>query len=342
MRQPALAGALRRLSAAGFEDFYHGEIAACIAADMERHGGYIRGDDLREYCEVTETSPLEGKFGNLRAATFGPPGGGKALLQMFEVFGEAGGDGFDPDSPEGVVLLAEIIRQARLDRRFVFPGGGPDGSQTERRRPPGEGPGGGTSRRMASTGAEGETSHITVADADGNWVSMTQSLERSFGSASLCPELGFLYNGYMRTFKLRTPGHPHFLRPGAPARSNAAPTLLFQDGKPWAAIGNTGSERLASGILQVLLRLRRQTPFRAVLAPRLHCTPEGVVLLEAERFPATSINALTANGYELQPLDAFSFKVGGLQLIVRQGDTLCGVAEPRRDGAAGGPAAVTG
>jgi gamma-glutamyltranspeptidase/glutathione hydrolase len=153
----------------------------------------------------------------------------------------------------------------------------------------------------------------------------------------LNPELGFLYNGYMRTFKVRNPDHPHFLRPGAPTRSNATPTLLFQDGKPHAAIGNTGSERLASGILQVLARLRRQTPFQAVLAPRLHCTPEGQVLLEAERFPSESLDALTAKGYELQRLDAFSFKVGGLQLIVRQGESLCGVAEPRRDGAAGGP-----
>jgi gamma-glutamyltranspeptidase/glutathione hydrolase len=164
---------------------------------------------------------------------------------------------------------------------------------------------------------------------------MTQSLERSFGSAVLNPELGFLYNGYLRTFKVRNSAHPHFLRPGAPARSNAVPTLLFEDGRPWAAIGNTGSERLASGIVQVLMRLRRQTPFQAVLAPRLHCTPEGLVLLEAERFPRECLQALTANGYELKHLAPFSFKVGGLQLIVRQGEKLCGVAEPRRDGAAG-------
>jgi gamma-glutamyltranspeptidase/glutathione hydrolase len=74
----------------------------------------------------------------------------------------------------------------------------------------------------------------------------------------------------------------------------------------------------------------------------LHCTPEGLVLLEADRFPAESIHALAAQGYQIQRLDAFSFKVGGLQLIIRQGELLCGVAEPRRDGAAGGPAALSG
>jgi gamma-glutamyltranspeptidase/glutathione hydrolase len=266
---------------------------------------------------------------------------------MFEVFEPVAGDGFDPDGPAGVVLMADSIRQARLDRRwapFRAPRDGSHqrsladdgGAMTGENHPaPPEDP---------SVGLDGggETSHVTVADREGNWVSLTQSLERSFGSAALDAGLGFLYNGYMRTFKLRTTRHPHYLRPGAPARSNAAPTLLFKDGKPWAAIGNTGSERLASGILQVLLRLRRQTPFQSVLAPRLHCTPEGLVLLEADRFTAESIGALAAKGYQIQRLDAFSFKVGGLQLIVRQGESLCGVAEPRRDGAAGGPGAVSG
>ena len=350
MRQPALARTLRRLASAGFEDFYHGEIAQRIAGDMERNGGFLRQDDLREYSEVAESAPLEGNFGLLRAATLGPPGGGAALLQMLETCEPAAGAGFDPDSPAGTVLLADSIRQARLDRRWKPLRAARDGSHPdlsladggyaaatpgESRPPPPEGPG-------AGLDGAGETSHVTIADREGNWVSLTQSLERSFGSAAFDPGLGFLYNGYMRTFKLRTSRHPHFLKPGAPARSNAAPMLLFKDGQPWAAIGNTGSERLASGILQVLLRLRRQTPFTSVLAPRLHCTPEGLVLLEADRFPAENVEALAAQGYQIQRLDAFSFKVGGLQLIVKQGESLCGVAEPRRDGAAGGPAAISG
>ena len=346
MRPQALAGTLRRLSDAGFEDFYHGEIARRVAADMERHGGFVRQDDLREYSEPSETAPLEGEFGGRRAATLGPPGGGVALLQMFNVFDHLAGTGFDADCGEGVVELAEAIRRSRADRRRLSKhsvaeelGGAPQLLDDNYARE--------VARRIRSTAGEvpraaaadeaGETSHICVADRAGNWVSMTQSLERSFGSAVLNPELGFLYNGYLRTFKVRNREHPHYLRPGAAARSNATPTLLFEDGKPWAAIGNTGSERLASGIVQVLLRLGRQTPFEAVLAPRLHCTPEGLVLLESERFAPESVEALAAKGFALQRLDGFSFKLGGLQLIVRQDAALCGVADPRRDGAAGAP-----
>jgi gamma-glutamyltranspeptidase/glutathione hydrolase len=344
IRQNALAATLRRLADAGFEDLYHGEIARRIDSDMQRHGGFLREDDLREYSEPSESQPLEGEFGGRRAATFGPPGGGVALLQMFNVFRHLLDEGFDPDSAAGVVALADTIRRSRTDRRRLSTRAKAEElgrarellDETYARE---------IARRIRSSAAQagqevadsGETSHICAADCEGNWVSMTQSLERSFGSAVLNPELGFLYNGYLRTFKLRNAAHPHYLRPGAPARSNATPTLLFEDGEPWAAIGNTGSERLASGIVQVLLRLARQTPFLAVLAPRLHCTPEGLVLLEAERFLPGNVETLAANGYELQRLDAFSFKVGGLQLIVRQGESLCGVAEPRRDGAAAGP-----
>jgi gamma-glutamyltranspeptidase/glutathione hydrolase len=323
MRPGGLARTLRRLADAGFQDFYQGEIARRISEDMRENGGFLREDDLREYCQPSESPPLEGTFGPYTAATFGPPGGGVALTQMFHVFRHVLAEEFDADSPAGVVLLADIIRQSRLDRRRLS-----NRAEAEELG------------QAASAGDAGETSHVCIADRAGNWVSMTQSLERSFGAAVLNPELGFLYNGYMRTFKLRNPNHPHFVRPGAVARSNATPALLFQDGKPCVAIGNTGSERLASGIVQVLLRLRRQTPFQAVLAPRLHCTPEGLVLLEAGRFSPQCLAALAAKGYELERLDSFSFKVGGLQLIVREGALYRGVAEPRRDGAAAGPSAV--
>ena len=127
------------------------------------------------------------------------------------------------------------------------------------------------------------------------------------------------------------------MRPGAPARSNAAPTLVVRDGRIEAALGSTGSERMTSGIFQVLMRLRRQSPFAAVHAPRLHCTPEGEVLLESMRFPAGASTALENAGFSLTPLDAYAFQMGGLQLLVRDRDRFVGVSEPRRDGAAAGP-----
>jgi gamma-glutamyltranspeptidase/glutathione hydrolase len=174
-------------------------------------------------------------------------------------------------------------------------------------------------------------------DSFGNVVSATQSIERSFGAKVASSKLGFLYNGYMKGFKIENKRHPHYLRPGAVARSNAAPTILFSGGHPAAAIGSTGSERMVSGIFQTLVRLQYQTPFEAVSAPRLHCTPEGDVLIEADRFHHETLGLLKRDGFSVQALDAWSFSAGGLQLVTCDGGRFCGVGEPRRDGAAAGP-----
>ena len=175
-----------------------------------------------------------------------------------------------------------------------------------------------------------------MIDRYGNVVSMTQSIERSFGSKIATPGLGFLYNGYMKAFKLRNQKHPHYLKPGAIARSNASPTIVFKDEKPLYAIGSTGSEGIASGMFQVLVRLLNQSPFEAVKAPRLHCTPERQVFLEAERFNPEALTLLNKHGFEIKPYDAWSFSVGGLHLAGTNDNICWGVAEPRRDGATAG------
>jgi gamma-glutamyltranspeptidase/glutathione hydrolase len=340
--QPALASTLGRLAEAGFGDFYRGEVAAVIDADMRERGGFVRLDDLDAVPAPPETEPVTGMLGDTEVATAGPPAGGVALAEMCNVFSSLGPPSFDPDHPDGAAMLAELIRRCRKDRRRYRLRTGADnlGESAELL-------GGARARALAvEIGArlregpkEGETSHLCVVDADGNVVSLTQSIERSFGAAEMTSSLGFLYNGFLRAFKVKNTRHPHFLRPLAPARSNASPSILLRDGVAVGAVGNTGSERLASGILQVLVRLRSQSPFQAVAAPRLHCTPGRDVLLEA-RFDQGVRRALAARGYSVHEMDAYSFKVGGLGLLWREGEDFVGVAEPRRDGAAMSPSGV--
>lgn len=308
--RPALAETLERLAREGMEEFYRGETADRIVADFEAHDGFLGRDDFREIPWPREVEPVEGTFLGRAVRSLPPPGGGETLLSLLERVEASPALLADPDGDAGVVALAEAIRRTREERRRAH------------RRP--------------RTG--GETTHLSVMDRHGNAVAMTQSLERSFGAKVLTPSLGFLYNNYVKAFKVENRRHPHYLRPGARARSNAAPTLLFDaDGRPAAAIGSTGSERMLSGIAQVLLRLERETPFEAAAAPRLHATPDGVVLIEADRFTPTAVSALEARGFTCERLDAWSFHVGGLHLVVRRGAEFIGVAEPRRDGAAAGP-----
>jgi gamma-glutamyltranspeptidase/glutathione hydrolase len=332
-RQPVLARTLRRLARCGFTDFYTGEIGKRIAADMAENGGFVCEADLADIPWPTEREPLSRQVGDWVVHTLPPPGGGNALLQMLRLFLQLAPGDFDPDSSEAAVLFASIIHRARLDRkRYSFAKNEPELSGA----------------RYAVQAAEeireelsgcGETSHLCTMDSNGNMVSMTQSIERSFGAKVAGRDLGFIYNGYMKAFKIKNKRHPHFLRPGAVARSNAAPTIVMQGGLPIIAVGSTGSERLASGIFQVLARLGSQSPFQASAAPRLHCTPERDVLIEAERFSPEALQALKKHGFLLIPRTAWNFSFGGLHLLIFDGDKkrMCGVAEPRRDGAAAGP-----
>lgn len=337
--QPALGATLRRLAEAGFDDFYRGEIAAVIDEDMRRRGGFVRAADLAAMPPARETEPVRGTLGETTVVTAGPPAGGIALAAMCNVFSRAAARGLDPDSPDAARLFAEVIRRGRADRRRYRLRTGTE-SPGESRRLLETAHASAAARRIAARlgrfAAPGETSHLCAVDAAGNVVSLTQSIERSFGAAELTPALGFLHNGFLRAFKVKNPLHPHYLRPLVAARSNASPAVMVVDGRVAGAVGNTGSERLASGILQVLVRLGSQTPFEAVLAPRLHCTPAREVLLE-ERFDDGVRAALSAAGYTLTPLEPYSFRAGGLSLLWRDGEGFTGVAEPRRDGAALSP-----
>lgn len=332
--QPALASTLARLADAGFEDFYLGEIAQRIDRDMQENGGFLRAADLAAV-DAVEREPLRTRFGDCEVLCAGPPGGGLALVQMLNML--AAVDPVPaPDSVSGVALQAGIIARARSDRRaFRLRVGASSPSRAAILADP--------IYARAAVGevrvslASGETSHLSVIDRWGNAVALTQSIERSFGAAVATPELGFLYNGFLRAFKVRNTRHPHYLAPGRAARSNAAPTIALRSGRVAAALGSTGSERAVSGVFQVLARLRVQAPFAAVHAPRLHCTPEGTVLIEAERAAPGVLAGLRRHGFAVQTLEPYSFRTGGLQLCVSDGESIIGVADPRRDGAACAP-----
>ena len=332
VKNPSLANTLRRLSRYGLDDFYNGAVGQEIVEDMRLNNGFITAEDMVNIPWPRESRPISGNFKDLKIMSTPPPGGGTTLIQMLNLFEAITRDNFDPDTPEAAVLFASIINKARADRRDSF--------KNARDKPVNL-----SSDAYAFQAANqlktelsggGETTHFNVMDRHGNVVSMTQSIERSYGSKIATPGLGFLYNGFMKAFKLRNKKHPHYLKPGAVARSNASPTIVFKDEKPLYAIGSTGSERIASGMFQVLVRLLNQSPFEAVKAPRLHCTPERHVFLEAERFNLEAITLLKKHGFEINPYAAWSFSVGGLHLAGVKDNTCWGVAEPRRDGAAAG------
>lgn len=337
-RQPVLAETLRRLARRGIRDFYTGTIARLIHEDMQRNGGLLHRDDLAQVPRPIERRPISGRFEGLRVLTFPPPGAGRTLIEMLNILSRFDPKRRDPDTPEGAVLLAEVIRRAFLDRRDrpfdpnFYP-------QIQKKRM--------LSQEYAALVAKqvsarvlgrGETTHLTVMDRKGNVVALTQSIERIFGACVATPDLGFLYNNYMSAFEYEDITHPYYLRPNAVPWASVAPTIVFRGRKPWLSLGSPGSERITSTLLQVLLRLERgASPYSAVAAPRLHCALDGTVSLEASRMRDDIPEALAARGFTIDTRDPYSFYLGCVQLILREKKRFIGVADVRRDGAAGGP-----
>ncbi|MES9960432.1 MAG: gamma-glutamyltransferase [Sedimenticola sp.] len=339
-KQPVLANTLRRMAEAGVEDFYQGEIARMIHDDMMANDGLIRDDDLAQIPWPVERRPLSTHFGNHRIFTFGPPGAGRTLIEALNLLEQFPVSQRDPETPQGALLLAHVIRKANLDRSdrpedpVLFAQElelGEDITHVDYAKRVAK-------RIKARIKTQGETTHLSVMDLEGNAVGLTQSIERVYGSFSASPELGFLYNNYMSAFEYQDITHPYYLRPNAVPWASVAPTFVFRGQKPWLTLGSPGSERIVSAILQVLLRLERgASPFDAVEAPRMHCSIKGKVSMEGTRMRDDIPGMLLRRGFDVDIRDPYSFFLGCVQLVLKEKDGFIGVADPRRDGSAKGP-----
>lgn len=341
-QQPVLAGTLSVLAEKGIEAFYQGDIAALIEKDMQKNDGFLHRDDLALIPFPIERRPISCRFGPWRIITFPPPGAGRTLVEMLNILSQFDPKAYDLNKKKGLFLLCEIIRRAQLDRadRPYEPNFYP---QVQDRRM--------LTVEYAKLAAKqirarvkprkrgSDTTHLSVMDSQGNVVALTQSIERVYGSFVVTPELGFLYNNYMSAFEYEDITHPYYLRPNSVPWASVAPTILFRGKRPHMAIGSPGSERIASSILQVLIRLMTgQSYLDAVSAPRLHCTVDGKIHIEASRFRNDLSAFFKRRGYQIVEKEPFAFYMGCVQLTARDGKQFVGVADIRRDGAAKGPA----
>jgi gamma-glutamyltranspeptidase/glutathione hydrolase len=349
--QPELASCLERLARDGWQDFYLGAMADEILADMEERGGLLTVADMRQIPVPQERPVLEGRYRKLRIATFPPPGAGRALVEILNIL-----ETFDPDEidlarPEAHVILAQIFMHALRDRdqRPVDPD---LYLQTRRKRMVEKRYAEGVAERIRKLlppagsvpppAGRGETTHMCAADAEGNVVGITQSIELVFGSRRMHPSLGFFYNNYMNTFDYKDMTHPYYLLPGASPWSSVAPTLLFQRRQPLLSLGSPGSERIATSLAQVVTRVvdMGQDLGRAIESPRLHASKAGIVQIEKKRFDPQAIGALERAGFRIRKRGTYSFYLGCVQAIrlpLSRREDFTGVADPRRDGGAMGP-----
>jgi gamma-glutamyltranspeptidase/glutathione hydrolase len=332
-RQPVLANTLRRLAEQGVDDFYTGKIAKAIHQDMVKNGGLIRRDDLAQVQPPLERRPVACSWDGKRIMTMPPPGAGRTLIEMLNIVSHLPNKLQRLNTPQSALVVARVMRQAYRDRRDRAFDPNYYAQVSDRKMLSPE-----YAKRIAKRiRSAGETTHLSVMDRFGNVVGLTQSIERVYGSCCASEELGFLYNNYLMAFEHEDITHPYYLRPAAVPWASVAPTIVFRGRAPWLVIGSPGSERITASILQVLLRLRKQSPLEAVDAPRLYCNLNSRVSLEASRMRSDIPSALEEQGFGIDIRDPYSFYMGCIQLAMRDSNSFIGVADPRRDGAAGGP-----
>ncbi len=355
-RQPDLADLLKKLSQKGVEEFYEGSIAKIIDADMRENGGLLRYDDLALIPRPIIRKPLKRKFRGVSVYTMPLPGAGRTLLFALLMLDQLPPETFLDMQHEykKIHLLTEIMRKAfleRFDRPFdpnFYPQIEKEEKDMLRRK---------FARRCikkilknvdksilpviaSEDELAGETTHLSVMDGKGMAVSLTQSIERVYGSKAAAAGLGFLYNNYLNDFDYTVPKHPFYLRPNAVPWATVAPTMLFLDERLWMALGSPGSERIISALAQFLIHVidRDMSIDKAIIAPRLHCSLGGRISLEADRFSPGLIEFLKKKGYRIDQREPFSFYLGCIHAVLKRqtGPGFQGAADIRRDGIARG------
>jgi gamma-glutamyltranspeptidase/glutathione hydrolase len=274
----ALAGTYRRLLEAGPEDFYHGELAASICADAARLGVRITPQDLATYeAKVTPVQPTPYRD----ASVFAAPGlsAGPTLLDALERLSQrwSAGDGGGAPDAGAYTAYASSLREAYTLRLETL-GDVDDGAQ-------------------AATGPSPAcTTHMSVVDAQGNFVALTQTLLSIFGSKVMLPETGMLMNNGIMWFDPR-PGRPNSMAPGKRPLSNMCPTVLrCPDG--WSvALGASGGRRIMPAVFQLLSFLvdYGMDVGEAMHTPRLDVSGEAATLAN-RHLPQDVLSALAAAG----------------------------------------------
>jgi gamma-glutamyltranspeptidase/glutathione hydrolase len=356
LQQPQLAATLSRIASTRGRDFYEGVTARRLAAEMKRNGGLITLEDLKAYRAV-ERKPLEGTYKGYGVLTAPPPSaGGIGVLQILGMLEGSGYERAGAGAAATIHYVAEAMRRFYADRSQYL--GDPDFARVPvkgllephyiaqrrdtidpQRATPSETLRPGTPPAYESD----QTTHFSVVDAKGNAVSMTYTINDSYGSGVTVPGLGFLLNDEMDDFTSK-PGVPNLygliqgeanaIAPRKRPLSAMTPTILTKDGKVHLIVGAPGGPRITTGVLQAILNIVDfgMNAQQAIDAPRFHHQWLPDVLRLEDGFSPDTIELLRGRGHKIERIPT----VGQVQAILREGRYWQGAHDGRNDGKSAG------
>ncbi len=338
LRRPDYAESLRLIARLGPAALYHGPLGDALADYMDAAGALIDRADLATY-GLKERAPIRGHYRGYEIVGPPPPSSaGVHITQMLNLL-----EGFDVTAlgfgtADGVHLLAEAMKIAFADRSAAT--ADPDfvdvpvdrltsrAYADERRkeidlsRAGKPGPG-------IATSEGADTTHLTVADAHGNIVAATQTINALFGARVSVPGTGLILNNYMFNFDPH-PGRALSIAPGKRVFTSMAPMMALREGRLAYALGLPGALRIFPSAMQALINLidHGMTLQQAVEAPRMF-TQGHVLELESALFGPLA-QELASRGHEIVEMPRIA---GGMNAIAFAPDgTLTGAACWRADG----------
>jgi gamma-glutamyltranspeptidase/glutathione hydrolase len=338
MRMTDYAGSLRMIQSQGAAALHGGALGQALVDSMatgRSDAGYLSMQDLTGYRAMDR----EAIFGSYRGYTIaGPPPPASSgvhvvqMLNMLEYF-DIASMGFD--AAETLHLIAEVLRVCFEDRRAAS--GDPDFVDVPVARYTSKAYAAECRARLRALGGatpvppgfeSRDTTHVTVADRDGNIVSATHTINGLFGARYMVPGTGMIPNNYMLNYDPH-PGKAMSIQPGKRVPTSMAPMIVLRDGQPVFALGLPGAVRIFPSAMQAIVNLldHGMSVQQAVEAPRLWTDGAHV---ELEPALAHHQAALQARGHEVQLVKTIG---GGMNAIAFEPDGLMtGAACWRADG----------
>ncbi|MEQ9265460.1 MAG: gamma-glutamyltransferase [Balneolaceae bacterium] len=333
-KQPELAKTLTQIRDHGRDGFYKGEVAQQFASYMEENGGIITEQDLIEY-EAIEREPIKGTYKGYDIFSMPPPSsGGVALVEMMNIMELADLETIEFNSTEYVHLVAEAMRRAYSDRAEHL--GDPDfnldmplekltSKEFAKNRFDNidfEQASESDSSRFGQIYDGESTTHFSVLDKDGNAVSVTYTLEYSYGARTGDPKLGFIFNNEMGDFnpvlgettrRGQIGTQPNKVEPGKRMLSSMTPTIVSKDGKPVLVIGSPGGRTIINTVFQTVLNVLEYDMRidRAIEAMKIHhqWLPDRI-LYERNLLSPDTRKALEAMGHTMNGRQSLGVLMG--------------------------------
>ena len=265
-----LSATFRRLRDAGPRDFYEGDIAHSLVADLSAGGSKISDDDLTKY----GAQVIPAMKGSYRGATVHVAPGLSAGPTLLEALGKLNGNELAGTPNADTYLAYTEALDTAYTERFETMGDSND------------------------TKAPSCTTHVSAVDRHGNFVALTQTLLSLFGSKVMLPGTGILMNNGIMWFDPR-PGRPNSIGAGRRPLSNMCPTIITHDGHR-TALGASGGRRIMPAVFQLLSFLTdyKMDVGRALAQPRIDVSGTGVVSVDSKL--ALSIHKKLSERFKVQ------------------------------------------